>query len=172
MLKSTIARLLIVGIMVMTGCTAAREGHRRGYQRYDQQFLIWATDHLRDDLRIARSCPGKRIRPELLSFCASLVADQSREHDAMANMLASWYQRTPHRDPYPLWIERQDGRVFEEKFLEGILRDHRELAKGAAECVRRAEHPELAQLCTEITKHREAEAHAMEEWNCRWFNKC
>ncbi len=124
------------------------------------------------DLKIAKACPGKNIRPELLRFCSALETDQTREHDQMTKMLSSWYGATPHRDPYSLWIEAQDGELFERYFLKGMLRDHRELADKAGECATRAEHPELAQLCKEVALHREEEARQMDKWNCDWFRQC
>lgn len=159
--------------LALAGCASKGPAHTdptRG--DYDFRFLSEATDHLMHDLKIAENCKAKKIRPELKEFCTRLYADQSREQEQMVAMLKNWYRKGHHGDRYPLWIETQDGEVFEKFFLEGVLKGHENIAKSATECVKQAKHPELATLCREIAKHRAEEAKIMKAWNCEWFKRC
>jgi uncharacterized protein (DUF305 family) len=123
-------------------------------------------------MKIARACAGKHIRQELSTFCKDLLQHQTRQHEQMSRWLQDWYQRKPPSDPFPLWIESQNGEVFERYFLKGVLEGHRDVAKRAADCTKHARHPELAEFCKEVSEHRTQEARTMEQWNCQWFKEC
>lgn len=166
-----------IGVLILSlalvGC-AAKESSRRfpGRSDFDFKFLSEITDHLMNDLRIAETCGGKKIRPELTQFCKALFADQTQEQEQLADMMQRWYGKRPHKDPYPLWIESQDGEIFEKFFLEGVLRGHEDVARLAGECTKKAKHPELASLCQEMSLHRSEEAKIIKTWNCEWFKRC
>lgn len=164
--------LLLLGLLIFAGCASRQQKASPRTDKFDQEFLQWMGNHLIGDLRIARTCKGKNIRPELADFCSTLFADQSGEQARLAGMMKQWYGKEFRKDLYPLWLESQDGKVFEEKFLEGVLRDHTAGAERARECTARAKHPELAQFCQEVAAHRTAEAVRMKKWNCAWFGHC
>lgn len=69
-------------------------------------------------LKITKNCTAKKIRPELKDFCTRLYEDQTREQKQLVDMWKRWYGKKQHADPYPLWIESQDGEVFEKFFLD------------------------------------------------------
>jgi Domain of unknown function (DUF305) len=102
---------------IIAGCAAKAKRTPERTDEYDRTFLTYALDHLEGDLRIARTCKGKHIRPELAAFCAELYNDQSREHARMAAWLTDWYQEDPPSDRLPLWFESQDGETFELCFI-------------------------------------------------------
>lgn len=166
------ALALSLALLLIAGCAGLRMKSSPRTDKFDQEFLEWMGDHLMHDLRNASACHGKHIRAELATFCADLLRDQTQEKERIDRMLKGWYRHEVHREPYPLWLESQDGRVFEEKFLEGVLRNHSEGAERAKECTSRAKHSELAQLCQEAAEHRAQEAAKMKKWNCEWFGHC
>jgi len=162
---------VIVLALSMSGC-AARSTHQTGGRDFDHRLLRAMLDHLMHDIKIARACPGKNIRPELKSFCTDLLADQSQESERLAGWLKQWYADEVREDPYSLWIESQDGAVFEKHFIKGVLDGHREVAERGKECVERAKRPELREFCIELQSHRTEEARKLEAWNCQWFAEC
>lgn len=165
--------LMVAAVAVFTACATKEHVNTDPTRKeFDFQFLSEVTDHLMGDLRIAENCAGKKIRPELARFCKQLFTDQTREQEQMVKMLKQWYAKEAHSDPYPLWIESQNGEVFEKYFLEGVLKGHEGIAHKAAVCVKEAKHPELVTLCTGMAKRRAEEAKVMKAWNCEWFKKC
>lgn len=145
--------------------------HTPATNDYDRGFLMEAYDHLMHDVRVAKACGGKSVKPELLQFCDRMRLDQKKEQEQVAEWLKTWYSDEPHPDQMPLWLENQNGDVFAQYFLKGMLEGHRELAKRAQDCSKNAKHPELAAFCQEIALHRTEEANTLERWNCQWFKK-
>lgn len=163
---------LTVAILGDASCVA-RNGHvTSSGADHDQRFLVETLDHLMHDLKVARACPDKDIRAELREFCRQLFVDQDQEREKMAAWLREWYQKAPREDPWTVWLEAQDGELFERQFLKTVLKGHRDVAKRAAECTKSAKHTELAQFCQEVAAHRTQEARQMETWNCEWFGEC
>lgn len=159
--------------MLMLGCAARSSSHADPMRGgYDFRFITEMSDHLMHDLRTTKACKGKNIRSELSSFCRELEAVQSREQEQLGKMLKEWYGKEQHRDPFPLWLESQDGIIFEKHFLAAVLKDHEVMARKANECVKKAEHAELASLCGTMSTNRKAEADKMKAWNCAWFKEC
>ena len=164
---------VLLTVVSMCGCAARDNSHATAPGGdYDLRFLTEVSDHLMHDLRIANACKGKRIKQELTAFCTELHSNQSQEQARMVNMMKQWYDRELHPDPFPLWLEGQDGEVFERGFLKGVLEGHEDMAKKAAQCIQDAKHPELAKLCTSMAEHRRTEAIRMKQWNCEWFKEC
>lgn len=170
---SPASAILAIVTLLMGGCAARQAGPSDPTrQEFDYSVLTQMNDHLMHDLRIASACKGKRIRAELSSFCVDLHADQTREQERIERMLKDWYGKNTYSDPYPLWIESQDGDVFEKEFLKGVLKDHREVAERARKCTVSAKRDELRIFCREVNQHRMAEAVKMEKWSCEWFKEC
>lgn len=172
-MKKTWPCYAAVALVLSTiGCAARNVEPDRPDMTYDERFLRETIRHLNEDLRIAAACPGKKIRTELLQFCNELRADQEKEREQLANWLQSWFNDEVKPDHHPLWIEKQDGEVFEKHFIEGVLRAHRDLAERAASCTREAEHAELRTFCREVTAHRAEEAQRLEQWQCTRLHDC
>jgi uncharacterized protein (DUF305 family) len=173
MMRKTWRSYAAVALVLSTsGCAARNVEPERPDMTYDERFLRETIRHLNEDLRIAAACPGKNIRSELMQFCGQLGADQEKERKQLATWLQDWFKDDVKPDHHPLWIEKQDGTVFEKHFIEGVLRGHRDLAERAASCTREAEHAELRTFCQEVTAHRAEEAQQLENWQCAWFEKC
>lgn len=171
-MKTIFVSLAAILIVSLASCAGARMKSSPRTDKFDKEFLLWMSDHLMHDLKIAAACKGKNIQTELLTFCGTMYTDQTQEQARIKQMLKLWFNAKIHQDPYPLWIESQDGKVFEEKFLEGILRDHEEGAGRARECMKQAKHPDLVQFCNEAAVHRQKEVETLKLWNCRWFGHC
>jgi len=169
---SKVAFALALSLTLLTACAERNVKVDVPSADFDRTYLTETLNHLSTDMKIASACKGKKIRQELALFCGELLERQTRESDQMRQMLKDWYQRTPHGDPYPLWVENQDGEVFERAFLKGVLREHDDTAKRAGQCSVEAKHSELATLCRQMASHRAEEAIKMKQWSCQWFKEC
>ena len=65
------------------------------------------------------------------------------------------------------------GRVeFGMAFLKFVIRHHEAAIREAEECLDRAYHTELRQLCENIIATQSAEIEQMQSWLCEWYGEC
>lgn len=165
------ATSMAAALVCATGCATATR-HEVSGSSYDERFLSWMSHHLMHDLRLLNACKGKQLRSELVQFCNQGLEDQTKEQERIALMFSSRFKRRINRDAFPLWIESQEGEVFEKAFLKSMREDHREAANRAKECTQRAQQEELRNMCVELAADRTKEADQLKAWDCNWFGHC
>ena len=165
--------LAIFCIGSLFGCAAQRAKHgEHVYKDFDRNFLTWMLRHQLHDMTVLSACERKRVRPQLASFCADALRDQTLEADKMKNMLKNWYGKEAVGEDHSLWIESQQGEVFERYFLRSLAEGHDAAAAEAEECTAKAQREELRLLCSELKIHRAEESKKLKQWNCEWFKEC
>ena len=146
--------------------------------RYEADFLIGMIDHHAMAVEMAEICLDKAIHPELKAMCESIKTSQSQQIEQMQTWLQDWYG-VSHEPEMTAGDMRKmdklaalDGAEFEIEFMESMIRHHRKAITEGEQCLRRAYHPELLELCENIIEAQSAEIAQMEEWLCQWYARC
>ncbi len=146
--------------------------------RYEVRFLEDMIDHHMMAVMTAELCVDRAVHADLRSLCEQIIATQSQEIEMMQDWLAEWYGVTHQPEMTPGAMKRierlatLDGAEFEIQFMEMMIRHHRGAIKEAEQCLRRAYHEELVDLCEEIIAAQQAEIVLMETWLCEWYGIC
>lgn len=175
------ARILILASTVciaffMAGC----HGHEvhspipGGLQPFDQRFLVWLVNHHNDDDRMVDPCAkNETIRQELRDFCRSVDAQHRERVERMTTWLKDWYgEKLPGTDNMPLWLGGLKGEQFEREFFKQYAHQHSDAVEPIRECSKRAEHPELRELCGRIAPGQQKQVAQLRQWRCEWFKEC
>jgi len=146
--------------------------------RYEVDFLIGMIDHHAMAVEMAEMCLDKAIHPELEAMCESIKTSQSQQIEQMQTWLQDWYG-VSHEPEMTAGDMRQteklaalDGAEFEIEFMESMIRHHRKAISEGEQCLRRAYHPELLELCENIIEAQSAEIAQMDQWLCDWYDRC
>jgi uncharacterized protein (DUF305 family) len=150
----------------------------RSAQRYEIRFLQGMIDHHAMAVEMSSLCPGRAFHEELLALCSQIESSQSQEIATLQSWLADWYglehepeaSRQEERDLDAL--AATSGEEFEIRFMETMIRHHQGAIREAADCLDRAGHQELVELCEQIIAAQAAEIQQMRAWLCDWYGHC
>jgi uncharacterized protein (DUF305 family) len=129
-------------------------------------------------VEMASLCADRAVHPELESLCQDIIAAQTAEIADMQSWLEDWYDisyepRMTGRDRKDLReLAELDGEEFEIEFLHMMIHHHTEAIEQGEDCVDRAFHDELLELCHNIIATQSDEIALMEEWLCQWYDTC
>ena len=146
--------------------------------RFEADFLTDMIDHHAMAVDMAAMCIDKAVHDELRSLCQDISATQSQEIETMQSGLDEWYriQHEPeHKPGGHKAMERMAtmaGADFEVAFMETMVRHHEGAIREAGQCLRRAHHDPLLDLCGNIIAAQSQEIAAMERWLCEWHSRC
>lgn len=175
------AFLLIV--LVAAGLTVAPAGASepapdQSTARFEADFLMGMIDHHAMAVEMAEICLEKAVHPELAAMCEDIRSSQSQQIEEMQAWLQDWYGITHEPEMKPGDMRQMeklaalDGAEFEIEFMESMIRHHRKAIIEGEQCLRRAYHPELLDLCRNIIATQSAEIAQMEQWLCEWYDRC
>lgn len=89
--------------------------------------------------------------------------------------LAQWYGVSHEPDTGAMGsmrhLERLSGPEFEIAFLSMMIRHHWGAVRESAQCLRRAFHPDLLDMCQGIIEARLAEIEQMQTWLHDWYGR-
>ena len=96
----------------------------------------------------------------------------------MQQWLSAWYDES-----YTPQVTRQDemmmeelaaleGAEFEQMFMQEMIDHHRLAIDRSNECLFKAYHGELINLCRDIVVAQAKEIAQMRLWLCQWYNLC
>lgn len=151
---------------------------RRSEGVFEVRFLNEMIDHHSMAVAMASLCEGRTIHSELQQLCDSIVTSQSAEIGEMQTWLQNWYgiQHVPEMNPKD---ERElemlaslSGPEFEIMFMEMMMRHHSIAIRRAMDCVRKAYHQELVNLCENNIATQTEEIDTMQGWLCQWYEIC
>ena len=150
----------------------------RGTARYEIRFLQDMIDHHAMAVETAELCVAKAIHEDLRQLCEQIIAAQSAEIEQMQRWLEQWYGNSYEPQMKPgdeRMIERLaslSGAEFEIAFMQMMIEHHEAAIREAEECLRRAGHQQLRQLCENIIETQSAEIEQMRAWLCEWYGIC
>ena len=181
--------LAALGLAVMTDGPADASGpaSKRSVARYEIDFLQMMIPHhmmAAHQGTMGPLCVERAVHEELRQLCRSIVTSQQAEIHVMQGWLQSWYgissgahdmenMKMTGRDRRAMeQLESAQGAHFEILFLQEMIRHHEGAVREARQCVKKAEHPELVQLCQSIITTQQAEIDQMQAWLCQWYDIC
>ena len=158
--------------------TASAPAPDRRTARWEIDFMQDMIDHHMMAVMTARVCVEKAVHEELRALCQDIIAAQSAEMEQMQSWLRQWYgvSHEPRMTPgMELKVEKLaslSGAEFEIAFMEMMIRHHEKAIKKGEECLDRAYHAELRQLCENIIAAQTEEIARMRAWLCEWYGEC
>lgn len=179
-MKAISIRLSTVVVAFSLLATALADGPapKRSQARYETQFLTMMIDHHNMAVMMAMLCEGRTVHPELQEMCNSIVANQTAEVEQMQAWLNDWYgvQHEPVMKPKDermlARLAALSGEEFEIAFMREMIKHHSIALRRAAQCQRRAFHPELIEMCQMIEEAQIGEIAQLREWLCQWYEIC
>jgi uncharacterized protein (DUF305 family) len=112
-------------------------------------------------------------------MCQDIVTTQQQEIGTMRDWLATWYgisdyqpQMNPGKEKQMEKLAMLNNAEFEIEFMKQMIRHHKTAVVNASQCVQRAYHTELEDMCENIITAQLAEIRQMKDWLCRWYGIC
>lgn len=172
--------LAIVGMGVVSVPVAQADAPapNRGIANFEVRFMESMIDHHALAIEMGQICLQKAVHPELRQMCQNVITTQSQEIEEMQSWLQEWYginyepQMKPGDQRMLQRLAALSGSEFEIEFMQMLIRHHETAIREAEQCVRRAYHPELRDLCQNIIQTQSAEIQQLQAWLCQWYGIC
>lgn len=160
------------------GPIASAPAPQNSAAKFEQDFMMGMIDHHEMAIQTAQICLEKAVHEELRETCENIITTQRAEQQQMQTWLSEWYgiSYQPQMKPGDMrMMERLaslSGAAFEIEFMEMMIRHHRKAVREGEQCVRKAYHQELIQMCQDIIAAQTAEIQQFEQWLCEWYDRC
>lgn len=146
--------------------------------RYEVDFMQDMTDHHAMATIMASTCESKAVHAELRELCTDIRMAQHAEIAQMQGWLRGWYgvNYQPQMKPGDMRRMKRMAQLpaaeYEVEFMQSMIRHHRLAIRRASQCLERAAHQDLVDLCGSITEVQLDEIGMMQAWLCRWYGSC
>ncbi len=151
---------------------------KKGVAQFEIRFMENMIDHHQMAVITATMCQERAIHEELFLLCHEIAETQAAEIEVMQEWLADWYgieyepQMTRRMERQMEDLAELEGAEFEIAFMEMMIEHHEVAIKEGRQCVKRAYHEELIDLCHDIVETQSMEIDLMESWLCDWYDIC
>lgn len=142
---------------------------------FEIHFLTGMIDHHAMAVMMGEMCVDEAVPTDLRDLCADIASSQTAEIDQMLTWLSTWYDVAHEPDPSGggmKKLSKLDGAQFAIVFMETMIRHHASAIDEATECLRRAHHPTLRDMCADIVEVQSEEIDLMRTWLCDWYGRC
>lgn len=145
---------------------------------YEIKFMQDMIDHHMMAIMMAQLCLEKAVHTELRALCTEIIAAQRAEIEQMQAWLQAWYgisyepQMTPGAMQHMEKMAALSPAEFEVAFMEMMIKHHTKAVKKGEQCLDKAYHADLEQLCQDIIAAQTREIALMESWLCAWYGIC
>lgn len=142
---------------------------------FEIRFMEQMIDHHTMAIMMAQMCLQKAVHPELRQMCEGIIASQSAEIQTMQSWLQQWYGISYSPQPSNAKMQklmRLNGAEFEIEFMEEMSEHHADAIRESTDCLLRAYHKELRDLCRNIITAQAPEINMMRTWLCEWHGEC
>ncbi len=172
---------LAIGVFTTAASPAAADAPAptTAASKYEVRFLTGMMEHHMMAVEMAEKCLERATHDELLTLCQEIITTQTEEMHLMHMWLIDWYgvDHMPHEmNPGQMRqmekLAELSGEDFEIAFMRMMIRHHRQAVVEAEQCVDRAYHTELVELCQGIIETQSAEIEQMQTWLCGWYGIC
>jgi uncharacterized protein (DUF305 family) len=179
---STARRLLAAALVVVSFAAvptlADGPAPTQSQSNYEIRFMTNMIDHHFMAVQMAELCQDRAVHEELLTLCQQIESTQQQEIDQMQAWLEDWYGVTYEPEMSPGDRQRMEqlaelfGEEFEIEFMQRMIRHHWKAVVRGSQCVDRAYHPELIEMCEGIVMTQTEEIRQMQTWLCDWYDIC
>lgn len=144
---------------------------------FDAMWLSQMIPHHETAVEMGEVCTEQGVRAELDAFCDGVVATQSAEIALMRTWLREWYGIDEVADAMmgggmgggAETLSGLTGADLERAFLLEMIPHHEMAVMMSEQCLVRASHAELKELCDRIIEAQTAEIAQMRTWLREWF---
>lgn len=146
---------------------------------YEVRFMQEMIEHHTMAVHMANMCLAKAVHQELRAMCQDMITEQQSEISMMQQWLSAWYGISNYQ---PMMNPGMHNRMeklamlnnaeFEIEFMQEMIRHHKMAVVKASQCVDRAYHPELQDMCADMITSQLSEIRQMQEWLCTWYGLC
>jgi uncharacterized protein (DUF305 family) len=147
--------------------------------KYEIRFMQDMIEHHMMAVHMSQICLEKAIHPELKAMCSEIISAQTAEIQQMQAWLATWYgvefyipMMKPGQEKQMERLASLAGAQFEIEFMQEMIRHHRGAIVEASQCLKRAYHDALLDMCANIIEAQLAEIRQMQSWLCSWYGIC
>jgi uncharacterized protein (DUF305 family) len=169
---------ICLGLFAVSPALATGPAPDRAQARYEVFFMQDMIDHHAMAVHMAMMCQEKAVHPELQTLCANIRNTQTTEIMQMQSWLLQWYgvsyqpQMSQGHHHQMHRLHSLPAEQFEIEFLKRMIRHHWGAVIKGSQCIDRAHHPELIDLCQNIVTTQTAEITLMRTWLCQWYGLC
>lgn len=174
-LNRTLILACIIGLFAASPGLAAQPAPTEQQSRFEIRFMEDMIDHHMMAVMMADMCIAKAVHAELKDLCSGIKAAQTAEIQQLQTWLRTWYGITysPKMSNSGMQkLERLEGAEFEIQFMEMMSEHHAAAIEEATDCLLRAYHKQLRDLCEQIIKSQAPEINLMRTWLCQWYGQC
>lgn len=141
---------------------------------YDALFIDSMMVHHQGAVDMARALQGQTRRPELLTMAGAIIDTQQSEIEFMTELRRQLFPDLPATpglatDMRAMAVAPEDGRPYEQRFLEAMLSHHEAAIAMAREALQLARNADLKDLAAEIIRAQKEEIVTMREWLRDWY---
>lgn len=143
--------------------------------KFEIRFMENMIDHHAMAVMMGQMCLEKAQHAELKQMCQNIVTSQSAEIRIMQGWLLQWYgvSYAPQTSNMKMQkLMRLTGAEFEIEFMEEMIEHHADAIRESTDCLLKAYHKELRDLCQNIITAQAAEINTMRTWLCQWYGEC
>lgn len=161
-----------------SGPTASTPAPTQSAQNFEVKFMTGMIDHHQMAIEMAEICLQNATHEELKTMCRNIIAVQSAEIEDMQPWLQNWYgisyepMMKPGDEQMLERLSSMRGAEFEIMFIEMLIKHHEKAVKEAQQCLAKAWHPALRQLCEDIIAAQSTEIAQLRTWLCQWYGRC
>jgi uncharacterized protein (DUF305 family) len=174
MLKRIISSA-IAAIVMATTVSASGPAPNKDQAQFEVRFLTMMIDHHFAAVKMAELCTGRTIHPELQAMCDHIKTSQMAEIQKMQGWLQTWYGVThqPELDGKSRKqiekLSQLTGAAFEIAFMTMMIEHHSMAIMEGVECLQRAYHPEMINMCAMMICDQAEEIAQMRLWLQQWY---
>ena len=177
-MKTQLFASILAAFLLGTTAFAAAPAASQEQQRFEVKFLTRMIDHHFSGVKMAELCDGRTVHAELQEMCEEIKTAQLAEIATMQGWLLDWYGTT--HDPVVdrksqrqiSQLSRYSGAEFEMRFMTMMSMHHAMAIESGAECLLRAYHPEMLNMCAMMIAAQGDEIAQMRLWLCDWHSVC
>lgn len=146
--------------------------------RYEVKFMTNMIDHHQMAIMMAELCLAKAMHAELRALCTNIIEAQRAEMTEMQTWLRMWYGviYQPEMKPGDMRMMEKMAALpaaeFEVEFMQMMIKHHSKAVKEGEDCLDRAYHAELSELCENMIATQTREIAMMRQWLCTWYGIC
>lgn len=169
---------IVTALVLTTSVFAAAPAPSKDQAKFEIRFLEEMIDHHYGAVKMAELCAGRATHAELLQMCESIETMQMAEIEMMQEWLQSWYGVT--HEPHLMGKARRQieklsqmtGAQFEIAFMTMMIEHHSMAVMMSIDCLQRAYHPEMLNMCAEMMAAQGDEIVQLRLWLCQWYSIC
>ena len=168
----------VAAVIISTAVYASGPAPDKDQAKFEVNFLTMMIDHHYAAVKMSELCDGRVIHPELKALCDHIRTSQTAEIRQMQAWLRDWYGVTHEPElsgkarKQIEELSRTTGAAFEIAYMTMMIEHHADAIVEGAECLQRAYHADMINMCAKMVADQGDEIAQMRIWLCQWYQIC